>query len=69
MAFKDEIEGLVKRAKYGEEIIFNLPVAPKKYTKHMIAERFFQLEHFFKRLGCKIEKINLTDYKIIIEDE
>jgi hypothetical protein len=65
VAFKDEIESMCKQAIDEErDVLVRLPRAPQGWTKHKIAERYFQLEQLIKRNGCKISKVNLTDYKI-----
>lgn len=65
MAFKDEIEEICARAiRDNVDVIVRLPVPPLKYTQYMIDERFFQLEHLIKLNGCKITRINITDFKI-----
>jgi hypothetical protein len=72
MGFRDDIEALCTRARINKEnIVVKLPKPPLGWSQHKIDERYFQLEHLIKRNGCKIEKVNITDYRIYAtrEDE
>lgn len=65
MAFKDDIESMCAKAiRDKTDIIVRLPPAPIHYSEDMKDERFFQLLNLIKLNGCKLSKVNLTDYKI-----
>lgn len=50
------------------DIFVQLPLAPDNYTQDMKDERLFQLIELIKRNGCKLSRVNLTDYKIHAKD-
>lgn len=65
MAFKDDIEAMCASAiKDKKDIIVRLPKAPMGWTRDRLDERFFQLCELIKRNGCRLTKVNITDYKI-----